>query len=293
MWQSGFTRGNEEHFEEPKILAQSEEAHWNPVLFRVDEKKIIIFYKVGNEISKWRTMYRVSEDNGETFGEEKELVPGDQGGRGPVRNKPIRLKSGRILAPGSTEQGIWKAFVDRSDDDGKTWNKSQEVAISQLEYKSGERTVGKDDSSIPVSEQSFYGRGVIQPTLWESIPDQVHMLLRSTEGMIYRSDSKDGGNTWTEAYATELPNNNSGIDMIRSEDGKLFLVYNPVGVNWGDRTPISLAVSKDDGKTWEKIRDLSTGEGEFAYPAIIQDEDFLYITYTYKRKNIAFWKIRK
>ena len=69
--------------------------------------------------------------------------------------------------------------------------------------------------------------------------------------MIYRSDSKDGGNTWTEAYATELPNNNSGIDMIRSEDGKLFLVYNPVGVNWGDRTPISLAVSKDDGKTWE------------------------------------------
>ena len=279
-----FTRGNEEHFEEPKILAQSEEAHWNPVLFRVDEKKIIIFYKVGNEISKWRTMYRVSEDNGETFGEEKELVPGDQGGRGPVRNKPIRLKSGRILAPGSTEQGIWKAFVDRSDDDGKTWNKSQEVEISQLEYKSGERTVGKDDSSIPVSEQSFYGRGVIQPTLWESIPDQVH---------IYRSDSKDGGDTWTEAYATELPNNNSGIDMIRSEDGKLFLVYNPVGVNWGDRTPISLAVSKDDGKTWEKIRDLSTGEGEFAYPAIIQDEDFLYITYTYKRKNIAFWKIRK
>ena len=287
------TRGNEEHFEEPKILAQSEEAHWNPVLFRVDEKKIIIFYKVGNEISKWRTMYRVSEDNGETFGEEKELVPGDQGGRGPVRNKPIRLKSGRILAPGSTEQGIWKAFVDRSDDDGKTWNKSQEVEISQLEYKSGERTVGKDDSSIPVSEQSFYGRGVIQPTLWERIPDQVHMLLRSTEGMIYRSDSKDGGNTWTEAYATELPNNNSGIDMIRSKDGKLFLVYNQIGVNWGDRTPISLVVSKDDGKTWEKIRDLSTGEGEFAYPAIIQDEDFLYITYTYKMKNIAFWKIRK
>ena len=51
-----------------------------------------------------------------------------------MRNKPIRLKSGRILAPGSTEQGIWKAFVDRSDDDGKTWNKSQEVEISQLEY---------------------------------------------------------------------------------------------------------------------------------------------------------------
>lgn len=167
------------------------------------------------------------------------------------------------------------------------------MEIRQLEYIEGERTVDKKDSSIPVSEQSFYGRGVIQPTLWESEPDKVHMLLRSTEGKIYRSDSQDGGRTWTDAYATELPNNNSGIDMIRAEDGRLFLVYNPIGVNWGDRTPISLAVSKDGGESWEKLRDLSSGDGEFAYPAIIQDEEFIYITYTYKRKNIAFWKIKK
>ena len=286
-------RGNEKHFEEPVILAQSNEAHWNPVLFRIDEKKIIIFYKVGNEIGSWRTMYRISEDNGESFGAEKELVKGDLGGRGPVRNKPIRLKNGRILAPGSTEQGIWKAFVDYSDDEGKTWRKSQEVEIKRLAYKEGERTVAKEKSSIPVSEQSFYGRGVIQPTLWETKPNQVHMLLRSTEGKIYRSDSEDGGETWTEAYATELPNNNSGIDMIQTEDGREFLVYNPVGVNWGERTPISLAVSSDNGETWKKIKDLSTGDGEFAYPAIIQDEEFLYITYTYKRENIAFCKIKK
>ena len=285
--------GNEEHFEKPVILAQSDEAHWNPVLFRINESKIIIFYKVGNEISKWRTMYRISEDNGESFGEEKELVKDDFGGRGPVRNKPIRLASGRILAPGSTELGIWKAFTDCSDDDGVTWKKSSEVEIRQLEYIEGERTVDKKDSLIPVSEQSFYGRGVIQPTLLESEPDKVHMLLRSTEGKIYRSDSQDGGRTWTDAYATELPNNNSGIDMIRAEDGRLFLVYNPIGVNWGDRTPISLAVSKDGGESWEKLRDLSSGDGEFAYPAIIQDEEFIYITYTYKRKNIAFWKIKK
>lgn len=287
------TRGNEENFDEPEILSQSDEAHWNPVLFRINEKKIMIFYKVGNEISKWRTVYRISEDNGESFGEEKELVQGDQGGRGPVRNKPVRLKNGRILAPGSTEQGRWKAFVDCSDDDGVSWKKSKDIEIRQLKYKVGERTVAKDDSSIPVSEQSFYGRGVIQPTLWESEPNQVHMLLRSTEGRIYRSDSKDRGDTWTDAYPTELPNNNSGIDMICTEDNRLFLVYNPVGKNWGERTPISLAESENDGKTWIKIRDLSSGEGEFAYPAIIQDEKYLYITYTYKRKNIAFWKIKK
>lgn len=288
IWMS---KGDENIFSEPVRIAASEEAHWNPVLFRIDERKIILFYKIGNEICTWRTMYRISEDNGNTFGPELELVQGDEGGRGPVRNKPVRLKNGRILAPGSTEQGIWKAFVDISDDNGATWRKSQEVEISNLHYEKGKRVVKESDSEIPVSEQSFYGRGVIQPTLWEDDENQVHMLLRSTEGKIYRSDSPDGGETWSDAYATELPSNNSGIDLTQTSDGRLFLVYNPVGVNWGKRTPISLAQSEDNGRTWEKIMDLSTGEGEFAYPAIISDDEYLYITYTYKRQNIAFWKI--
>ena len=133
-------RGKENDFTSPVVLAKSDEAHWNPVLFRLDENRIILFYKVGNEIRTWRTMYLLSEDNGETFGEERELVEGDKGGRGPVRNKPIRLKSGRILAPGSTEQGIWKAFADISDD-GKNWRKSQEVGIDNLSYEEGQRVV--------------------------------------------------------------------------------------------------------------------------------------------------------
>ena len=284
-------KGDGKHFEEPKIAASSDESHWNPVLFRLNNEKILLFYKVGNEIRTWRTMYRISEDNGETFGKEQELVPGDKGGRGPVRNKPIRLKSGRILAPASTEQGIWKAFADISDDDGITWRKSMEVAINGICYTKGERMSDRSEGSIPVSEQSFYGRGVIQPTLWEDNEGKVHMLLRSTEGKIYRSDSEDGGESWCAAYPTELPNNNSGIDLVKTEDGRLFLVYNPVGINWGERTPISLSVSSDNGITWNKLMDLSTGEGEFSYPAIICDNDFLYITYTYKRQNIAFWKI--
>lgn len=283
-------RGGENGFTSPIVAAQSKEAHWNPVLFRLDEQKIILFYKVGNEIRTWRTMYRLSEDNGETFGREMELVEGDRGGRGPVRNKPIRLKTGRILAPGSTEQGIWRAFADISDD-GRNWRKSHEIGIKDLSYEEGKRVIKKDESDIPVSEQSFYGRGVIQPTLWESKEGHVHMLLRSTEGKIYRSDSADGGETWTSAYPTELPNNNSGIDLARTSDGTLYLVYNPVGVNWGKRTPISLAVSGDNGNTWKKLMDLSAGEGEFAYPAVITDDNYLYITYTYKRGNIAFWKI--
>lgn len=82
-------------------------AMWNPVLFRKEDGKIILFYKVGKLISEWVTWYMESEDEGHTFSEPQELVPGDIGGRGPVKNKPIRLSDGTVLAPGSLEGELW------------------------------------------------------------------------------------------------------------------------------------------------------------------------------------------
>ena len=200
--------------------------------------------------------------------------------------------------------------MDRSVDDGATWERSTDVAIPGVSYRAAARVEGaqSDDThadgtpsdtsgraeplneqttGIPVSDQSFHGRGVIQPTLWESSDGPVHMLLRSTEGRIYRSDSTDGGRTWSAAYATELPNNNSGIDLVRLSDGRLILAYNPVGRNWGERTPLSLALSDDDGTTWTRLGDVVAGEGEFSYPAIVADGDRVFLSYTYNREGIA------
>jgi predicted neuraminidase len=118
------------------------------------------------------------------------------------------------------------------------------------------------------------------------------MLLRSTEGKIFRSDSKDEGETWSLAYASGLPNNNSGLDLTVCNFNCLALVYNPVGENWGARTPLWLSFSDDDGKTWEKALALEDGPGEFSYPAIIAGTGALYISYTWKRQSIAFWKIQ-
>jgi len=53
------------------------------------------------------------------------------------------------------------------------------------------------------------------------------MLTRSNAGSIYRSDSQDNGQIWSPAYPTELPNNNSGIDLVRLDDSSLILAYNP------------------------------------------------------------------
>jgi predicted neuraminidase len=56
--------------------------------------------------------------------------------------------------------------------------------------------------------------GLIQPSLWCSDPEHgarhVHSLMRSTAGWVYRSDSDDGGRSWTTARRTRIPNNNSG-----------------------------------------------------------------------------------
>ena len=100
-----------EDFSAPELMASGREAHWNPVLFSPDGKTVFLYYKVGMQIAQWRTYVRISEDGGRTFGREQELVPGDRGGRGPVKNKPLRLKNGRVLAPGSLEQGEWAAFA--------------------------------------------------------------------------------------------------------------------------------------------------------------------------------------
>jgi predicted neuraminidase len=119
------------------------------------------------------------------------------------------------------------------------------------------------------------------------------MLTRTPVGRIYRSDSEDGGESWCEAYATELPNNNSGIDLVKTPDGSLWLLSNPVEENWGERSPLTLQKSCDNGATWETVLVLEEEkkDSEFAYPAIEYFDGALYVSYTWERLNVAYWKI--
>lgn len=267
IWSSVYQAG---HWSSPRPITDEKGIqHWNPVLFRMDENRIWLFYKLGYPIADWKTLVLESLDEGLTWEKLGEMVPGDaSGGRGPVKNKAIRLENGRILAPGSTERGSWRPFVDISDDEGKNWEKCP----------------------IPVEGENAEKVNLIQPSLWTSSLLTVHALMRSNQGRIFRSDSMDGGKTWCTAYPTAFPNNNSGLDCVEMADGRLVLVCNPVGNDWGERTPLSVLISSDGGRTFEKLLDLETekGAGEFSYPAIIAEESKLYITYTWKRKKIVF-----
>ncbi len=249
-----FSRQENGCWTEPRKVASFPDTPcWNPVLF-YDQKRLLLFYKVGQEIPVWKTMIKESPDGGITWSPERELVPGDFGGRGPVKNKPIRLQKGEILAPASVETASdWQAFTDRSAD-GVNWIPSQKV---------------------PFQRESFQGLGMIQPSLWQDDEGIVHMFLRSSEGAILESSSEDDGKSWAPARRTALPNNNCGIDLTRLEDGRIVLVYNPVSGNWAARSPIAFSVSEDNGKTFSLPQILdhvpcsrNEERAEFSYPAI-------------------------
>ncbi len=251
---------------------------WNPVLFLSPDGRLLLFYKIGSEIADWQTYVRESADGGATWGPERELVPGDAGGRGPVKNKCLLLQDGTLLAPASLEKGGWRCFADISRDGGASWERS---------------------AFVPADLETFAGEGLIQPTLWQDGAGVVHMLMRSSEGAIYRSDSPDGGRTWGKARRTTLPNNNCGIDLVRLRDGRLVLVYNPVSGNWAARSPMALSVSQDNGTSWSQPRildhvpcDRNVEWGEFSYPAVVAWGEDIFLTYTWKRRTIAFWQIR-
>lgn len=235
--------------------------NWNPVLYDNGEE-ILLFYKRSKNIDSWNTMFTTSRDGGYTWAEPRRLCEHDIDGRGPVKNKPIRLSNGTILAGASFEQGPWRCFCDISADNGYTW---------------------EETPFIPVPTEDTE---VIQPSLWED-DRGVHMLVRSKNKKIFRSDSADFGKTWCTFYDSGLPNNNSGLDLVKVSDNCIILCCNPVTEG---RTPLSLFESTDSGDTFVRLFDLETEPGEYSYPAVITDGQYLYGAYTWKREKMVFFQ---
>ena len=235
--------------------------NWNPVLYDNGEE-ILLYYKRSKEIHSWNTMFTTSRDGGYTWAVPRRLCEDDIDGRGPVKNKPIRLSNGTILAGASFEQGPWRCFCDISADNGYTWEQTP---------------------FLPVPTEDTE---VIQPSLWEDARG-VHMLVRSKNKKIFRSDSTDFGKTWCTLYPIDLPNNNSGLDLVKVAENRIILCCNPVTEG---RTPLSLFESIDSGDTFVRLFDLETEPGEYSYPAVITDGKYLYGCYTWKREKMVFFQ---
>jgi predicted neuraminidase len=232
---------------------------WNPVLFRTRSKSLFLFYKAGPNPMSWSGYFKRSSDGGKTWDKTEQLPAGLLG---PIKNKPIQRADGTILAGTSVESHkAWTCWLERSTDDGKTWRRFGPILVPG------------------------HPHGIIQPTLLEVEDKKLVALCRSRGlGFICQAESKDGGETWSAAHPTELPNPNSGIDAVRAANGDLLLAYNHTRTG---RSPLNIARSTDAAKTWKTVATLEEQPGEYSYPAIIQASDGrLHVTYTWNRRHI-------
>lgn len=245
---------------------------WNPVLYQLprDGSPLLLFFKVGPSPPEWWGMVMESADDGRTWSEPRRLPDGILG---PIKNKPITLADGSLLAGSSIEDApeppAWRAHFERSPDFGRTWTRTERLA--------GKTADGED----------FW---IIQPTIFTLGGGELLAMFRSRQSRIAASRSTDEGRSWGPVFATDLLNPDAGVDGLTLADGRHFLVYNHkvrIDGAWaGSRSRLNVALS-DDGDTWDAVLMLEDRDGEYSYPAVIQTRDgMVHVTYTHRRTRI-------
>lgn len=226
-------------------------------LLRLQNGSIAMFYLKKNSLQDCIPMMRISTDEAKTWSSPTACITDQEGYFILNNSRVIQLKNGRILmavALHATPDGgefNQKAtlFSYYSDDNGITWNCS-----------------GKVPNPSEVIAQ--------EPGVVELKDGTIMMFIRTNGGFQYLSYSKDKGQTWSPIDASNLPSPLSPASIARiPSTGDLLLVWNN---NDGSnsqikykRTPLTVAVSKDEGKTWGYIADIEADpNGWYCYTAI-------------------------
>ncbi len=234
---------------------------WNPVLFEGRDRTLMLFYKVGPTPQSWWGMLRTSRDGGRTWSDARRLPDGILG---PIKNKPVQLADGTLVAPSSTESlerpSKWRVHFEHTSDGGLTWT-----------------------SALPSASADGIAIDAIQPSILVHPGGRLQAVGRSRSQRVFETWSDDGGRSWTPITLTALPNPSSGIDAVTLSTGRHLIVYNHTTRG---RSPLNVAVSRD-GKLWDAALTLESEPGEYSYPAIIQSADGrVHVTYTWKRQRI-------
>ncbi len=190
-----------------------------------------------------RIVSQTSADGGKTFTEEKPIwdrAPALRFQGGAPWN--LQLASGRILVPYMSAPrqytDDYSVGVALSDDGGQTWS----VLDDRVKLAAG------------------YG---VEPSVVELRGGELLMSLRTNLKKVYFSRSTDGGRTWSDAVASELKNPELGTCLLRvpgTDD--LLIIFDDSDIQTkAGRTPMSVAVSSDNGRAWRTVGNLVHGEG--------------------------------
>jgi len=252
------------------IVSNEESATHNvmsPSLLRLQDGRIALFYLRLNGPLDDRPVMRVSTDEAQTWSRPRVCIGEEEVGYYILNNdRAVQLKSGRLVLPVARHDDLTKpdkfnhtprTMCYLSDDNGETWRRS--------------KTVLNENRELHVALQ--------EPGVIELKDGRLMMFCRTHTGYIYRSFSSDGGDTWTPAERYPglfAPVSAAAIERI-PKTGDLLMAWNDhtgIATNaaspyHGKRTPYHVAISRDEGVTWENVKTLENDpDGWYCYTAI-------------------------
>jgi sialidase-1 len=195
----------------------------------------------------FNTFFRISDNGGQSWSEARLA-----GEKVFCRSNGIRLSSGELLVP------IYRVpssgGVLKSSDGGATW-----------------RTLGQ------VTTETGGG----EPAIAELSDGRVMMTLRTRDGFLWTSFSRDRGETWSPPENTGMTAAASSHSLLRRRNGELILVHNDSKPP--ARTNLTLRSSRNDGRSWgepltvaevtlPKESDLVWGK-QVSYPSVTELAD--------------------
>jgi sialidase-1 len=226
-------------------------------LLRLQNGNIAMFYLKKNSETDCIPLMRISSDEAKTWSAPQPCISDKKGYFVLNNNRVIQLKNGRLLlavAMHTSLDGKWQnkatLYSYSSDDSGKTWQSS---------------------AAIPNTTATI----TQEPGLVELKDGRIMMLIRTNSGVQQLSYSRDKGATWSHIEPSQINSPVSPASIARiPSTGDLLLVWNNNSVKeqgWhgGKRTPLTIAISKDDGQTWQHIKNIENDpDGWYCYTAI-------------------------
>lgn len=248
---------------------------------RLQNGDIALFYARKNSLSDLIPMMRVSKDEAQTWSDPQPVIT-DQNGYFVLNNdRVIQLESGRLLVPVSLHKTPNSEWSHRgeircyySDDNGASWNHGQ---------------------VLPAPEDVI----TQEPGVVELKDGRVRMIIRANHGVQYTSFSSDGGITWSLAEPSNIPSPIAPASLERlKRTGDLILVWNNNGKSGpgyfkSKRTPLTMAISRDDGNTWEFMKNVEGSiHASYAYTAIQEVDDYVLFGYYIKHDEKPGYDLR-
>jgi predicted neuraminidase len=259
----------------PQIIADTPgRSEGNAVVWQAPDGLVWLFY-ITNYGSTWSTSrikYKLSKDQGQTWSD-SDILTFELGSM--VRGRPIVLSGGDYLLPVYHETGEDRertaedtcSYFFRYNPKAKTWTESNRIHSPNGNLQPAPVQI-TDDFLVAYCRPG----GDFEPN-----PNR----------FVIRSESRDGGRTWSKGENSEFPNPNSAVDFIKLQNGHLLLVYNDTNV--GDRMPLTAAISTDNDKSYPHRRNIVNRPGDTAaYPVAIQTQDGkIRIIYTSQERTVV------